>query len=220
MPPYSSGTSTAVKPSSADFRRMDAARPGSCRSMRSLTGSISRVTNSAAARAMARWSSLKSSGVKISSGAALLRRNAPPFSCGVADVEVAMILLRAALENTGRALAAAHAHGHHSPARIAPLHLAQQRGGELRPRAAQRMPQRDGAAVRICLPRIESRLAHDCERLHREGFVEFQHGDIVERDARAPQRLRNCAHRTDSHDLRRHSRDIEGSEAGFRAKTQ
>ncbi len=52
-------------------------------------------------------------------------------------------------ENSSCALAAADAHGHHAVARVLALHFAQDGGGELRAGAAQRMPQRDRAAVDV-----------------------------------------------------------------------
>ena len=64
-------------------------------------------------------------------------------------VAIAIPSLVQTFENSRGAHAAAHAHGHHAVPRLAALHFLQQPGGQLGAGAAQRMPQRDGAAVDI-----------------------------------------------------------------------
>src|SRR4051794_6578661 len=101
---------------------------------------------------MARCSSVKSSGVKISDGCRCSSRNAPPFDLGKATVVVAMNgLLLQQFENSGGALATANTHGDHAVAGIGPLQLAQQSSGELRARASQRVAQSDCSTVSIYL---------------------------------------------------------------------
>src|SRR5580698_11382243 len=118
--------------------------------MASMFGTTSFCQNSSVVFAMARCSSVKSSGVKISSGELRSRRNAPPLVLGIATVVVAIIyLLIQIFENPRSALAAADAHCYHAVFYAAPLHLAQNCRGEFRSRAAQRMTQCNGAAVDI-----------------------------------------------------------------------
>ena len=69
-----------------------------------------------------------------------------------------VVVLLQVFENAGRAHAAADAHRDHAVARVAALQFAQQGGRELGAGAAQRMPQRDRAAVDVDLRRIESQL--------------------------------------------------------------
>jgi hypothetical protein len=45
------------------------------------------------------------------------------------------------------------------------------------------MPQRDGAAVYVDFLRIEAGFPDDGQRLHAEGFVQFDHADVVQRQA-------------------------------------
>ncbi len=81
-------------------------------------------------------------------------------------------------ENAGSALAAADAHGDHAVSRVFAMHFAQDGGGEFRAGAAQRMAERDGAAVGIHAIEIQTGLANHGQRLHREGFVQFDDADV------------------------------------------
>ena len=144
--------------------------------------------------AMARCSAVRSSGVKISLGRRSSIRNAPPWfwvmnRLLLLPYEFSVLHCIHPFENSGGALAAAHAHGHHAVLRIAALHLAQDGGGELGAGAAQRMAQRDGAAVHIDFLRIEAGLLDHRQRLHGECLVQFDDADVVELqagDLRAP----------------------------------
>src|ERR1700719_3036138 len=119
--------------------------------MASMFGTTSLFQNSSVVRAMARCSSVKSSGVKISSGVVLSNRKDPP-RCFVGETVVAAMITSLVIqifENSGRALPAAHAHGDHPILVVAARHLAENGSGELGPGAAQRMAQRDGPAIGI-----------------------------------------------------------------------
>src|SRR6202050_5771639 len=141
--------------------------------MASSWGTTSFAQNSSAVRAMARCSSLRSSGVKISAGARSSMRNEPPLMARVVirplaeeratGQEACRTLL--AFEDSRGALSAAHAHGDHAIAGVAPLHFAQDGGGEFGAGASQRMAQRDGAAVDVDPFDIEARFADDGQRL-------------------------------------------------------
>src|ERR1700722_7740589 len=113
-------------------------------------GTTSFCQNSSVVFAMARCSSVKSSGVKISSGVLGSRKNSPPLVLGIATVVVAIIhLLIQIFENPRGALAAADAHCYHAVFYAAPLHLAHDCRGEFRSGTAEGMAQRDGAAVDV-----------------------------------------------------------------------
>ena len=71
------------------------------------------------------------------------------------------------------------------------LHLAQDRGGQLGARAAQRMAQRDRAAVHVDALRIHAGFADHRQRLHGERLVQLDHVDVVQLQARLRQRLRD-----------------------------
>ncbi len=79
MPPYSSGIAIAVRPSSTDFRSTLIATPGFFSRIAGRFGSTSLAQNSSTMRPMARCSSLRSSGVKMSCGVDSSIRKAVPL---------------------------------------------------------------------------------------------------------------------------------------------
>src|SRR5271156_5309193 len=112
MPPYFSGRCTEVSPSSPALRNTAPATPGSWCWMASTLGAISLVQNSSVVRAMARCSSVKSSGEKSCSGDVGSMRNEPPLGLVGEIVEDAIgIVPYQVFENAGSALAAADTHG-------------------------------------------------------------------------------------------------------------
>src|SRR5271157_5968533 len=138
--------------------------------MASTFGAISLVQNSSVVRAMARCSSVKSSGEKSCSGDVGSMRNEPPLGVVGEIVEDAIgIIPYQVFENAGSALSAADAHRYHAVARVLAMHFAQNGGGEFGARAAQRMAQRNGAAIGVDAIQIQARLANHSQRLHREG---------------------------------------------------
>ena len=86
---------------------------------------------------------------------------------------------------------------------LAALHFLQQRGGELGARAAQRMPQRDGAAVHVHLGQVEAQHLDHGQRLRRERLVQLDQVDLVQRQSRQLQRLGDGVHRPHPHLLRK-----------------
>src|SRR5512146_2086362 len=82
-----------------------------------------------------------------------------------------------ALEQPRGAHAAPDAHRDRAQGSVSPLHLVQQRGGELRTRAPQRVPQRDRAPVDVDLVRIQGELADHRKRLCGEGLVQLEEVD-------------------------------------------
>src|SRR5271166_1030502 len=84
-PPYSSGMSTEVNPSSAALRSSDFRTPGSLASMAAVKGRISSRANRAAVSAICRCSSFRSSGVKTSAGVRDLSRKLPPAAATIGE---------------------------------------------------------------------------------------------------------------------------------------
>src|ERR1035437_1652187 len=85
------------------------------------------------------------------------------------------------LEDAGGAHASADTHGDHAVFDVPSRHLAQQGSGELRAGAAERMAERDGAAVDVDLGKIKAEHLDDGERLRGERLVQLDQVDIVER---------------------------------------
>src|SRR6185295_3435103 len=105
-------------------------------------------------------SSVKSSGVKISSGARSSIRNAPPltsfFCSATADIVRSSKsafnpcnLWLKSFQNTGGAHSTTDTHRHHSISSIPSLQLAQDACSQFCARATERMAQRDRSAVDI-----------------------------------------------------------------------
>src|SRR5581483_10084209 len=88
IPPYSSGTSTALRPSSPAFFSRSRLTEKSLCSILSMLGTISLLAKSSAVWPISWCCSLKSSGVKISSGLRSSNRKLAPATlvCGTADV--------------------------------------------------------------------------------------------------------------------------------------
>ena len=82
--------------------------------------------------------------------------------------------------------------------------------GQREPRArhAQRMAERDGAAMGIDLLGIvgEAELAQAGERLRGEGLVELDHIEVADLEPEPLHQLAGRRHRADAHDARRHRR--------------
>ena len=89
-PPYSSGTSTDISPSLPASRSNSRVTAKFFASISATLGRIAFSANSAVVRAISRCSSEKSSGVKMSSGAAFERRKLPPMA-GLRAATVAMV---------------------------------------------------------------------------------------------------------------------------------
>ena len=95
-----------------------------------------------------------------------------------------------ALENARRAHAGADAHGHHAVLQVAAAQGVDHRGRADRAGGAERVAQRDRAAHRVDLGRIEAEVLDHRQRLRGEGFVQFEPVDLVLGDAGAPCRPR------------------------------
>ena len=89
-----------------------------------------------------------------------------------------------ALEDACGAHAATDAHGDHAVAGVAALEFAHERGGQLGAGAAERMAERDGPAIGIDSRAIEIRLLNHGQRLRGEGFIQFDHRQIIQGESR------------------------------------
>src|SRR5688572_9361439 len=109
--------------------------------------------------------------------------NASPGPCGRR--------LTQGLEYPCGAHAAADAHRDHAVAAAAPFQLAQDGRRQLRPRAAQRVAERDGAAVDVDAFGVEPERLDDGEALRGERLVELDDVDVLKLEAGHLQDLRD-----------------------------
>src|SRR5260221_1755490 len=105
------------------------------------------------------------------------------------------------LEDRGDTLAAADALRRQGVALALALHQRSRLAGDARTGGAERVPERQGAAVDIGLGEIDAEIADAGERLRGKGFVELDDVDVLHRKAGALQRLLGRRDRTDPHDL-------------------
>src|SRR5664279_2977753 len=77
------------------------------------------------------------------------------------------------LHDHGNALPAADAGGREPIARLSPSQFIEQRDQQARTAGAQRMPQRNGAAVHVGLRRIEAEFFHHGQALRCEGLIQL-----------------------------------------------
>jgi len=105
-----------------------------------------------------------------------------------------------AFEQAGGTLAAADAHGDDGVAALAAFELVQRRGGELGAGAAERVAQRDGAAVDVELVGGDLEGVLDVDGLAGERFVELDQIDVAHRQARLCKQLANGGDGSDPHD--------------------
>src|ERR1043165_6982598 len=175
-----------IRPRSAALRTSSRERFQLCCSSSSRCGVTSLSTNCRVVSAIMRCSSVKSSGVKISSGVRSSIKNDPPlkifFCSATADIWVSPLSFSQALKNPGGAHATANTHRHHSISSITSLKFAQDTCREFRARATERMTKRDRAAVYINPFRIETESFYYSERLRRKRLVQLDQIDVVERE--------------------------------------
>src|ERR1700704_3043571 len=117
------------------------------------------------------------------------------------------------LENSRRAHSASHAHRYHAVAALAPLQIADDRGGKFCAGASQWMAQRDRATAWIQTCRIQTRLLNYGQRLRGESFIQFDHVDVRQKQTRKLQRFWNGEDRPEAKFLWRASSSRVGYEA-------
>src|SRR5947208_16701305 len=86
-----------------------------------------------------------------------------------------------ALDDGGRAHAAAGAHGDEAGAEVAPFELVQHRADEHAARRPDGMTEGHGPAVDVALVPVDLRVAQELQHHRREGLVDFDEVDVVER---------------------------------------
>src|SRR5690606_19416948 len=118
------------------------------------------------------------------------------------------------LEDSCRAHAGADAHGHHAVFLLATAQAVDDGGGADGAGGAERMAERDRAAKRVDLVRVQFRIAHDRQRLRGEGLVEFDPVQLVPGETCLPECLGDCGDRADAHHFRPYASHREADEAG------
>src|SRR5262245_6049722 len=103
------------------------------------------------------------------------------------------------LDQDRDALAAADAGRGDAEALLAAPELQEERQDQARAGRAERVPERDRAAVDVDLVAVEAELLLDAEVLRREGLVDLEEVDVGELDARALEALPDRGHGPDAH---------------------
>src|SRR6476646_8444021 len=106
----------------------------------------------------------------------IISHRVPSISMHLAVSQVASTI---DLEQPGAALAAADAHRDHAPLGLAALTFLQDVAGQARAGHAERMPDRDRAAIDVVFRRIDAELVAAVEALTGEGLVELPEIDVV-----------------------------------------
>src|SRR5690606_15308826 len=96
---------------------------------------------------------------------------------------------------------------------LAAPELVDERGGDAGSGRAERVTERDRAAVDVGDRPIEAELLLDRHVLGREGLVDLDELEVVEPEARRGERLLGSRDRADAHDLRRDAGDAPGDDA-------
>src|SRR5438477_12725477 len=119
-----------------------------------------------------------------------------------------------ALEDRRDPLTAADAERREPVLALSLAELGDERERETRTRRAQRMAERDRAAVHVRLLAIEAELFLDGEVLRRERFVDLDEIHVLDLETGALQRLpaRRCG--ADAHDVRVHAAHAARDDAG------
>ena len=123
------------------------------------------------------------------------------------------ISARRALEERRLALADADAQRREAVAAAAAAQLVRERDDEPGAAHAERMAERDRAAVDVHALLVEPELAHDGEALRGERLVQLDEVELAGRDAGAREQLAHGRDRPDAHDARIDARDRAAREA-------
>src|SRR5688572_14887411 len=107
------------------------------------------------------------------------------------------------LEQPRRAHPAADAHGHDDVLDTAPPPLDQRMAHEARSAHAERVPDRDRAAVDVEPLVVDPETIATVERLHRKSLVQLPEPDVAEAEPLALEQLRHGEHGADAHLLGR-----------------
>ena len=201
-PPYSSGTSTPSNPRSPARFTSRRASAQSLSSSRSSTGRTSFSTNSCAVCRDEPLLVGQTLGGEDASAAAGWSSHSPPRRVEVVPGAVVVAIIHI-LSKMPAAPMPPPTHIVTMPYRaLPPLHLVEQRRRQLRAGAAERMAERDRAAVHVQPLRIDRQLLQAREHLRRERFVQLDEIDLIERQSRELQHLPDRRDRTDAEQLR------------------
>ena len=131
---------------------------------------------------------------------------------------------RRVLDDRRQALADPDAERRQPVAAAPPAQLVGERAEQPGARAAERVADRDGAAVDVQLVVVDAQLAHGCEHLRGEGLVELDQVDVLDPKSGTVERLARRGHRADAHvggvDARRRRSPRCGPAARGRARSR
>src|SRR6476646_1454930 len=185
--------STLINPSSPALRKSSLVTAKFLASISAAAGITSFWVKSIAVFAICRCSWERSSGVNTSCGSRSSVRKLPPLTrFAITCTSLVAISVSSSvqiLEDSRGAHAASHAHRHDPVFRLPPFQLLQQAGGKLRPRAAQRMPERDRAPIHIHALQRQAQSFDHCKGLCGEGFVQLKQLDLIQAQTRQLERL-------------------------------
>src|SRR5262249_22210676 len=125
-----------------------------------------------------------------------------------------------ALEQRRLALADTDAQRGQPVPAAAPAQLVEHRHAEARPAHAQRMAQREGAAVQVHPLRVETQLADDGQALRRERLVQLDEVELARVDPCTLEQLAHGRHRPDAHHTRVDTGGGAAGEGGERVDTE
>src|SRR5262249_23251112 len=133
-------------------------------------------------------------------------------SCSCTPQRPASRLLREGLDEDRDPLSPADACRRDPVAPPAPTKLEEQREDEPRPRGAERMAQRDRAAVDVHLVAVELQRLLAREVLRGERLVDLEQVDVPEREPRLLDHATDRRNGPDSHDARLNAHDVPGDD--------
>src|SRR5690242_8835606 len=125
-----------------------------------------------------------------------------------------------ALQQKRESHAAADAEGGESEPGLSFLHLVQQRSRDANSSAADRMAQRDGAAVDVQAIGTKAQLAITRDHLRGKSFVQLDEIDLGKRELLSLEQRAHCRNWTNPHNLRRDSDDLVVDDAGLRRRAE
>ena len=130
------------------------------------------------------------------------------------------VLVDLAVDDGRDAHAVADAEGDRAVAQVAPLELVEQRGEQNGAGGAQRMAERDGAAVHVDAVERDTQLLRHHDRHRGEGLVDLPQVDVLHRQPGARERLLRGGNRAGQHQHRVRAGDRGGDDARARLEAQ
>src|SRR5215510_168940 len=118
----------------------------------------------------------------------------------IPEVGAETVELVDSLNDRSDPLAHANTHGRQATRAVAPFHLMNQTRHDARAAASEGMSQRDRSAIDVDFGRIHAQLLDARERLRREGLVELDEVDVVNRQTGAFERFGRRRNRSNTHE--------------------